>query len=124
MTTRYLSSPFLLSALGRGKTVAQLLSVSDGPDSRVVRHVALWREGETCVVALHCVRDMSDRLADVTEWPSVDGSEEHGVGVWTRFASVEDALVWVESELGGSRARFVNHGVIQDEIYQALARPR
>jgi hypothetical protein len=125
MTTRHLSMPYVIAALNRGKAVEQLLSVTGDAVPKVVRYVALWQGDGGYVVSLHNVHDASgEGVLDVTEWPSVDESEEHGEGVWTRFASLEDAFTWLESELGASRTRFVNQGVIQDEVEEALGLER
>jgi hypothetical protein len=121
MTTRHLAMPYLVTALNRGKEVEQLLSVTVGPGGKVVRYIALWHSDDDYVVSLHNVYDASSEgISDVTEWPSVDESEAHGEGVRRNFASLEEALAWVEAELGGSRARFVNQGVIQDEVTEPL----
>jgi hypothetical protein len=118
---RRLSMPFLTSALDRGKEVEQLLSVSEARGTKCVRWIALWHKAGHYTVSLHNVRKV-DGVPDVTEWPAVDEAEPHGEGIWTTFASIDEALAYVENELAGSRLHFVNQGMIGDEIEDVLGR--
>jgi len=117
--TRHLIEPVLVSALNRGKEVHQLLSVRPVDGRWEVRYVTLWKTAGEHVVALSEIYlDTPEQPGDVT---ALDESDPLGER-WKHFASLEGALGWIESELGGSRTRFVNSGVLQDEVNEALRR--
>jgi len=121
---RHLTAVHLNSALNRGKIVEQLLSARVVDDRWEVSWVELWpgEKGEEgkFLVCHHFVWSQRARgMWDITEWPSIDDTEDHGEGFRQTFDDLEAAFQCIE-ELGGSRTRFVNFGVIQDEVHDAL----
>lgn len=117
---RYLTAPNLTAVLNLGRQVEQLLSYRVEGDQRVIRWVSLWEAGNLVTVSLHEALDLTEEgFLDVTEFPSLDPCEDHGEGKWRSFDSREAAFAWIEGDLGGSMERFVNSGVIQDEVDDA-----
>ena len=111
--TRHLAPPIAEATLHRGKGVEQLLRVERGTVSWLT--IFPPRDGGF-VVSLHHVVDVgSADFRDVTEFPPVDDTEDHGegrdVGIFDNAAEALRAA----AAFGAVPERWVNEGVIEAE---------
>jgi hypothetical protein len=115
--SRYLALPFLSSALSRGKSAQQLLSMRRDAQQTIACWLSLRTSEGKHRVTLYEVLYLDE--LDYVELPFVNEAHEDEPPEHV-FDTLDDALAFIEKELGGSRDKFVNEGVIQDEMAEAL----
>jgi hypothetical protein len=116
-STRYLHPTAVGATLDRGKGVQQLLSVGQGTVSWLT--ISPSRDGRF-VLSLHHVVDIgAGEFFDVSEFPPVDESEDHGEG--REAGAFDDAgeALDVAGTLGATPDRWVNEGMIDAEYAAA-----
>jgi hypothetical protein len=110
---RHLTDAFLKSALSRGKTVQQLLSAETSDGKWKIRWVEMHADERGYIVYYHDdEQSIFGGFFDVSEWGDVNDP--------VVFPLLDDAIRWIVDDLGGSAERFVNHGLIDDEVRDAL----
>ena len=119
---RHLRSTNVADRLAAGKGIEQLLptQVADPP---TVRWITVWPTDDGLIaVSLHEVLDVgTGEFQDVTEFPSLDATEDHGegreVGV---YSSIPEALE-AARDVGATVDRWVNEGMIGQEYRDTRA---
>ena len=97
-----------VAALGRGKTVEQLLSAESHGGQPTVRWLSVYPHDGAFVVGLHHVFDPCDpELLDVTEFAPVDEWEGVGEGVEMARAGDPEVALRDASALGAVPKRWV-----------------
>ena len=110
---RYLTVPFLRAALNRGGPVQQLLSAETVDGKWKVRWIELNAAKDGYHLYCHDdERSIWKGFFDVSEWSEPDDPKV--------FLKLDDAIRFVVEELGGSPDKFVNHGLIDDEVRDVL----
>ncbi|MEV5319586.1 hypothetical protein AB0K92_18350 [Streptomyces sp. NPDC052687] len=115
---RYLTEPFLIGALRRGRSVEQFLGPVGSPERPGVRYVEIRAARTAYEVYVHAVEDVGDEsFLDLDVFPPFDqDAEEEDFGLLLGAAEApEDALILAEAGTGAVRGRWVNQGVVQDE---------
>jgi hypothetical protein len=112
-----------VAALGRGKTVEQLLSAESHGGQPTVRWLSVYPHDDAFVVGLHHVFDPCDpELLDVTEFAPVDEWEGVGEGVEMARAGDPEVALRDASALGAVPKRWVNEFVVAEEYRDAHGR--
>ncbi|RFA29934.1 hypothetical protein CAI21_08920 [Alkalilimnicola ehrlichii] len=118
---KYIAPEQLGLHLRLGRSLAQFIRIGQYFESKTFDWVTLTGTEDQARITLVRSRDEgAPWFCDVAAFTTVaedDPSEElHFTG------SLEECLVWLESELGGSRSRFLGPGMIDDVYSQYVAK--
>ncbi|MCF2531659.1 hypothetical protein [Yinghuangia soli] len=126
---RYLAESFILSALGRGKSVEQFLGPVGTLDRPGVGYVEVRPAGHGYEAWLHRAIDADGATWDLTSLPPLAaegnaGEEDFGLHLLTATDPL-DAVAAAEARTGAVRARWVNETKAGDEYrdYVLAGRP-
>ncbi|WP_405015848.1 hypothetical protein OHV05_01130 [Kitasatospora sp. NBC_00070] len=115
---RYLTEPFALGALRRGRAIEQFLGAAGTPEKPGIRWVEIRPKASGYLVVLHTAEDVGgEHFRDLVEFPpldSDDGEEDFG----QEIATTEDepsAMAIAEASTGAVHHRWVNAGIAQDD---------
>ena len=103
------------SALGRGRSIEQLLPDRQDSGLRIIRYVRLDKEpsGAYSTTLFEVIDAGSHEFADVYAFDPLE--PDFPDGVIRSFGTADEAIEFTMSSLGASGDSFVNAGVIQDE---------
>lgn len=111
-----------MAAINRGRQIEQLLGRHVLADQRVLlRWVTAYSTEDAVTASLHEV--IESEAAPAEESTAFDPAEEHGegrnIGTWQSANEALDAL----RSVGTSPDRWVDFGILQDEVNNAKAKP-
>jgi hypothetical protein len=124
---RYLTRPFAVSALRRGRGIEQFLGPVEVNGVAGIRWVSISPWHGSYRISLHTVQDLDDeRFADLYEFPPLDPEDEDYVGEGRelgRTADEAETIDLAERLTGAAPDRWVNFAVAGEE-YLDLVRSR
>lgn len=115
---RYLTKEEIQAALHLGKDVEQMLGIVEIDERPVIRYLVISQQKKLFVVNVYeRFLPVESDFFDVVEFESVDPDDE---STDHEFGNIDDALSFATIECGAQKDKFVNRGMIQDELRDYL----
>ena len=115
---RYLTQAEIHAALNLGKDVEQFLGSVDVEGGPAIRYLVLCRQKERVTVNVYeRFLPADSKFLDVVEFEPVDPEEDSSDHEFEKF---DDAIAFAVNECGAQTDRFVNQGMVQEELKDYL----
>ena len=122
---RYLTEPFAVGALHRGRSIEQFLGPTGDPSVPAIRWVEIVPIPSGYKVVLHTSQDVGgEHFCDLVEFPPLDPDEDLGQEI-ASTPGAHDALAEAHNHAEAARDRWVNQSMAGDEYldYVRAGRP-